>query len=236
MILYVNGCSHTAAAEAVNAHAFAEDDGQLNYLGRLPHPANLAVSWGQVLANGLKMGFKCDAESAASNDRILRTTQAWIKTNRASLSKTLMIIQWTTWERQEWLIDGTYYQVNASGIDSVPESHRDQYRQFVMSVDWATVAQQWHNIIWQFHLELQEQNIQHVFFNGNSAFELIPETKRHDWGITYVDPYNPQTTYNQWLLSHNYQTVAPDSWHFGREGHAAWANFMLQYIVKNSII
>ena len=28
MILYVNGDSHTAAAEAVNPYAFAEDDGQ----------------------------------------------------------------------------------------------------------------------------------------------------------------------------------------------------------------
>ena len=27
MILYVNGCSHAAAAEAVNPHSWAEDDG-----------------------------------------------------------------------------------------------------------------------------------------------------------------------------------------------------------------
>jgi len=32
MILYVNGDSHTAAAEAVNPHAFAEDDRNLQYL------------------------------------------------------------------------------------------------------------------------------------------------------------------------------------------------------------
>jgi hypothetical protein len=44
MILYVNGDSHTAAAEAVNPHAFAEDDSALFYLGRAPHPENLAVS------------------------------------------------------------------------------------------------------------------------------------------------------------------------------------------------
>ena len=46
MILYVNGDSHTAAAEAVNAHAFAEDDPNLGYLHRLPHPDNLAVVGG----------------------------------------------------------------------------------------------------------------------------------------------------------------------------------------------
>ena len=42
MILYVNGDSHTAAAEAVNPHAWAMDDGELFYMGRAPHPANLA--------------------------------------------------------------------------------------------------------------------------------------------------------------------------------------------------
>jgi hypothetical protein len=38
MILYVNGDSHTAAAEAVNAHAFAMDDGQLFYHGSSTTP------------------------------------------------------------------------------------------------------------------------------------------------------------------------------------------------------
>jgi hypothetical protein len=67
MILYVNGDSHTAAAEAVNQHAFAEDDGQYFYMGRAPHPNNLAVSWGKLLSLSLQVGFKCDAESASSN-------------------------------------------------------------------------------------------------------------------------------------------------------------------------
>ena len=50
MILYANGDSHTAAAEAVNSYAFAEDDRNLVHLGRLPHPTNLAVSWGKKLS------------------------------------------------------------------------------------------------------------------------------------------------------------------------------------------
>ena len=117
MILYVNGDSHTAGAEAVNAHAFAEDDPFLNYLGRMPHPANLAVSWGKKLADIVKFGFKCDAESAASNQRIIRTTRHWISQRPTELQNTLVIIQWSTWERQEWQVNNIYYQVNGSGID-----------------------------------------------------------------------------------------------------------------------
>lgn len=236
MKLYVNGDSHTAGAEAVNSCAFAEDDGNLSYLGRLPHPENLAVSWGRVLADILKMGFKCDAESAASNTRIIRTTRQWIEQNPQAVSETLFIIQWSTWERQEWLIDGEYYQINASGIDVVPESHQQQYKKFVSNVNWAEVTSQAHEQIWQFHQELTESNIQHIFFNGNNHFASIPVSKRYEWGSSYVSPYNDQMTYNQWLLNNGHDTVAPNSYHFGKTAHAAWAGFMLQYIIANKLI
>ena len=79
MILYVNGDSHAAAAEAVNCHAFAEDDHRYFYMGRVPHPDNSAVSWGKRLSDVIKTTYKCDAESASSNTRILRTTRQWLK-------------------------------------------------------------------------------------------------------------------------------------------------------------
>lgn len=148
MILYVNGDSHTAAAEAVNQHAFAEDDPALNYLHRLPHPANLAVSWGKRVSSALKCTFKCDAESAASNARIMRTTRSWIEQHRQDLARAFMIIQWSTWEREEWLINGDYYQVGSSGIDDVPQEAQEKYRNFVIGTDWKLKTQQAHSNIW----------------------------------------------------------------------------------------
>ena len=100
MILYVNGDSHTAAAEAVNVHAFAEDDPQYFYLGRAPHPDNLQVSWGKLLSLALQAGFHCAAESASSNNRIIRTTREWLTTIKDQ-GEILIIIQWSTWEREE---------------------------------------------------------------------------------------------------------------------------------------
>ena len=236
MILYVNGDSHTAAAEAVNAHAFAEDDPFLNYLGRLPHPANLAVSWGKKLAEIVKFGFKCDAESAASNQRIIRTTRHWLSQRVRPAENTLVIIQWSTWERQEWLIESTYYQVNASGIDHVPASHQQAYKEYIAGISWHDVCVAAHQLIWDFHLELTQQGIQHVFFNGNTALEEIAVDQRMDWGSSYIEPYNAKMTYNQWLRNNSFETVAPGSWHFGKEAHSAWAHFVLQYIVKHKLI
>lgn len=235
MILYVNGDSHTAAAEAANPHAFAEDDGALHHLGRLPHPDNLAVSWGKLLADGIKYGFKCDAESAASNSRILRTTRDWLA-QRVSVDDILVIIQWTTWERQEWLIDGTYYQINASGVDDIPVSHQQAYKEFVVGVDWDKETRAAHDMIWQFHQELDSQGIKHLFFNGNNHFGSVPKLDQRDWGASYISPYDPKMTYDSWLKSHGHQTVSPDSWHFGREAHASWARFMLQYVIANKMV
>ena len=233
MILYVNGDSHTAAAEAVNPHAFAEDDPALFYLGRAPHPDNLSVSWGKLLSHTLKAGFHCGAESASSNARILRTTKAWLE-SFARYDELLLIIQWSTWEREEWLHNGTYLQVGASGLDHVPQELQEKYRHFVVGTDWSQKTQQAHDEIWQFHQELNAQNIKHIFFNGNNDFSKISSKK--DWGVNYIGPYDPAMTYDAVIRSKKIDTVAPNSWHFGRDGHSYFHRFMLQYIINNKFI
>ena len=232
MILYVNGDSHTAGAEVVNAHSFSHDDPQLWHLGRLPHPENLAHSWGKLLSLALNAGFQCDAESAASNSRILRTTRSWLADN--TNSNKLVVIQWSTWEREEWLIDGIHYQVNGSGIDIVPQAYQEKYKQYIVDLDWQAKTQEAHEEIWQLHQELLEQNIPHVFFNGNNDFSKIQDQR--DWGANYVGPYDPAMTYNAQIQASGIDTVSPKSWHFGRDGHAWWFRYMLNYIIKNKFI
>jgi hypothetical protein len=233
MILYVNGDSHTAAAEAVNPHAFAEDDGQYFYMGRAPHPNNLQASWGKLLSLALQSALKCDAETASSNTRILRTTREWLA-NQPGNQDILVIIQWSTWEREEWLHKNIYYQVGASGTDSVPQELQEKYRNFVIGTDWQLKTEQAHDEIWAFHTELSKQNIRHIFFNGNNDFSKITEQK--DWGSNYIGPYNPKMTYNALIQAQGIQTVAPNSWHFGKDGHSFFHRFMLQYIITNKFI
>jgi hypothetical protein len=232
MILYANGDSHTAGAEVVNSYAFAEDDPRLIHLGRLPHPENLNYTWGKLLSLALNAGFHCDAESAACNARILRTTRDWLANNPSS--KKLVVLQWSTWEREEWLIDGVYYQVNGSGIDIVPPAYQDQYRNYIADLDWNHKTQEAHDKIWQFHQELKDQEIPHVFFNGNNDFSRIEDQK--DWGLNYIGPYDPASTYHAQIQSAGIETVSPKSYHYGRDGHSWWFRYMLDYIVKNKFI
>ena len=232
MILYVNGDSHTAAAEAVNTHAFSSDDPALWHLGRLPHPENLQVSWGRLLSQALNAGFHCDAESAASNTRILRTTKEWLKNNPNS--DKLLVIQWSTWEREEWTYNGVIYQVNGSGIDHVPAEATERYRNYVIDLNWQQKTQEAHEEIWAFHQELLAQNIPHIFFNGNNDFSVIQN--RQDWGLNYIDPYSPAGTYSAQIRANGIDTVSPKSYHFGRDGHSWWFRYILNYIIKNKFI
>jgi hypothetical protein len=234
MILYVNGDSHAAAAEAVNNHAFAEDDPAHFFLGRRPHPDNLAVSWGKQLSRTLNAALHLDAESASSNSRIIRTTRAWLAERADAVQDILVIIQWSTWEREEWEYNGVTYQVNGSGIDQVPAEAQERYRHFVVSLDWKQKTQQAHDEIWAFHQELKKQGIRHIFVNGNNDFSKIAKQKK--WGTDYIGPYDPKLTYDAIIRSSGIETVAPNSYHFGKDGHSIFHRFMLQYIIENKYI
>ena len=71
MILYVNGDSHSAGAEAVNPYCFAIDDPLYWGLGRRPHPDNERVSYGCQLANKLGAVLHCDEIVYFSYSKIL---------------------------------------------------------------------------------------------------------------------------------------------------------------------
>jgi hypothetical protein len=234
MILYVNGCSHSAAAEAAVPHAWACDDGQLWKMGTEPHPANLAVSYGQHIADALGAELVCEASSGGSNDRVIRTTKDWIERNPDKLADAFMILQWTTWEREEWFHEGTWYQVNASGIDSVPPALTERYRNYIINIDWTIKTQKAHDKIWEMHQYLKEQGIRHLFFSGHSTFSDIQN--RCDWGKEYMYPYIWEESYHNWLINNGGTYANAASYHFDAKSHRLWADHVLQYIYDNNLI
>jgi len=233
MILYVNGCSHTAAAEAVVPDAFAEDDGK-NGTDRRPHPLNLAASWCTHLARNLGRTLVCDAESASSNDRIIRTTREWISANPTQLQNVFMVIQWTTWEREEWLHNGTWYQVNASGTDWVPTELHLRYKEYVANHDYRAKTQEWYKKIWDLHVEFLDRKVIHLFYNGWSTFSDIPN--KRDFGKNYIGPYSRDLSYNSVLVNNGFEWVSPNSYHFDAKGHCFWAKYVLQYINEHNLV
>jgi hypothetical protein len=234
MILYINGCSHSAAAEAAVPHAWAVDDGQHWDRGTEPHPANLAVSYGRHIADALNAKLICQASSGGSNDRIIRTTTDWIEQNNNRLANTFMILQWTTWEREEWFHKGNWYQVNASGIDIVPDELQERYKNYVIDVDWNVKTPQAHDKIWRMHEYLKNLGIRHLFFSGHSTFSDIQN--QHNWGKEYMHPYVREESYHNWLKNNGGTYSHPEGYHFDAKSHRLWADHVLQYIKDNNLL
>lgn len=233
MKLYVNGDSHAAAAECVNSYSWAIDDPMYWGLSKQPHPDNERASFGCELANHLNAILYLDAQAGGSNQRVVRTTRNWLN-QQDSIDDVFVIIQWSTWERQEWFYQGEWWQVNASGVDHVPEELQDQYREFVVGIDWQAVTESAHRIIWEFHKELKAQSIRHLFFNGNSHFGSIQHQR--NWSNCYIAPYDPDYTFDHVLKNNGFGTVNPESWHFGPDAHCFWAEYLLQYIDNHNLL
>jgi hypothetical protein len=65
------------------------------------------------------------------------------------------------------------------------------------------------------------------------------ETKIKDqkvWAMCYVAPYEPTMTFDAIVRKQGIDTVAPNSYHFGKDGHSFFNRFMLQYIITNKFI
>jgi|TARA_B100001093_G_scaffold193624_1_gene186175 hypothetical protein len=194
-VIYVNGDSHTAGADIIPGISFAEDDPKYLSYGRKPHPLALIQTWGYKYALHQQQEFYCDAESASSNDRILRTTRKFLET--ADLNNTYVIIAWSTCEREEWQYNNDYFQVTASGTDSVPESMVDAYKKWVVEQTAQRLLERkehWKKCIHDFSTELKTRGCKHYFFTTEQYTDIL----KHRGYKTYKN-------------------------HFGADAHTAWA-------------
>jgi len=208
VILYANGDSHS--------------------LGN--NVKNQSKTFASLLAQALDFELVNLAKSGASNDRIIRTTRDYLLDNRPDL----VVIGWSTWEREEWEYQGQFYDVN-SYHGAIPESLITKYKNWVIEQTPETLikkSQQIHEKIYKLHCELMEKQIPHVFFNCMYNFFKIKN--QQDWNNSYVGPYENNLSYYWYLKNQNFIT---DRWyHFDEDGHRAWADFLIDYIKENKLL
>lgn len=222
MIVYVNGDSHSAGAEAANTYCFADDDPEYKDCGRKPHPDNLAVSYSKVIADNFNADLYCEAESASCNSRIIRTTREYLEKHTPDL----IIIGWSEWGRTEYLYQGRHWQIAGHGIGKDwPQELLNWHKEWIVNSNYHQQVIECHETIWQFHQEII--NIPHIFFNCFSAFTQV---NKYNWGNSYIGPYDDHLSYRSWLVDQGFNTVNSSSDHFGADAHQAWANFLQEYI------
>jgi len=240
MILYVNGDSHSGGCEALSPRCFLQDSGPGNFhidsltkqiwkdeANWAPDNVNLNVSYGRILANLIQAELHCHARAAGSNDRIIRTTNEYLE----NFTPDCIVIGWSTWEREEWYNedDGEYYQVNSSGEDTVPNKWKDRYKNFILNIDWDKKTIEAHEKIWQFHNNLQQKGIPHLFFNCHSTFGQCKDIRyKYNWEKNYLYPYDDNFSYVRYLISKEFTHTK--SFHFGADAHKKWADFLYPHL------
>ena len=235
-MIYINGDSHSAGAELIPKMWFAHDDPKYTAYGRRPHPEAVKLTYGYKVAAQLNQGFFCDAESAGSNDRIMRTFRKFLNETK-NKKDVFVIIGWATFEREEWLHPNgeDYIQVTASGTDSVPDEFHNRYRDWVITqtdTELDIKTKLWHNKIYALHLELRELGIKHLFFNTHLYFDSLPESDKKDWHGQFIEPYDENYTYYYWLQNAGFATVTPESYQYGVDAQTAWSTVVLEYCRK----
>ena len=208
MMLYVNGDSHSH--------------------GGLLHANEKFAS---IVADAIGYDVLNVAQGGASNARIMRTTQEYLDNNVPEL----ILIGWTTWEREEWSHQDQYYNVNSSGHDPLPTDLQQLYKNWVIEQTPEMLnakSMYWHNLIFEFHQELIQKNIKHLFFN--CMYNFLQPAGHLNWGSNFIEPYNNDASYYWWLTK---QGLSADKWyHFGAAGHAAWAKRLIDHIQEQKII
>lgn len=209
MILYVNGDSNSAGAEL----------------------RDKKKSWASLLAQTLDFELVNSAKGGASNDRILRTTQEFLHGEPKNI---FVIIGWTSWEREEWLYQNNYYDVNASGHQSLPEGIAQVYKQWVTEQDdraRETKSKQYHARIYDLHQQLTSQQIPHLFFNALMPFQHADQT---DWNHCYLGPYQNELSYYWYLKQHGFEPTRDN--HYLEAAQPVWSNVLYKYIKENQIL
>ena len=84
--------------------------------------------------------------------------------------------------------------------------------------------------IWELHQYLNMKRIPHLFFNAGMTPNNLEELH---WGNCFIDPYDKQGSFISWSLAQGYEHNA--RYHFKRDAHLAWANYLFKWLTKIGI-
>jgi len=234
MKIFVNGDSHTIGSE-------------LYYPTQDTYSYRLAkLLGGEIVAN--------PAIGGASNDRILRTTEDYLREcERDSSYPDLIIIGWSESCRTDWFVDTEYRSVFSQEltpelskeIDSErAKFHWDTWRQPEIR---STMAKFYHEKMYDLHRRLDHLNIPHLFFMGVCSlhYEItgnnklsMPATfdnsiKQYDWNGSFWKVYE-DISFLSWGRDQGYEIT---KWlHLREDAHAHFAEILYNHIIENNII
>lgn len=189
-----------------------------------------------IVANHFNFEFDCWAKSGGSNDHILRMTEKWIAETPCDNREKFVFIGWSTWERQEHLVNHVYHDIDAwlinnpayypPELEQVADQLREKFAKDSNYLD--SCGRVWAQKIYDFAQSLQQRGIGYFFWN---AYMKLPYVQGCNFDHRYLLPYDDNG--NQYFYIKrvcNHPTLEHDPYHFDTVGHRLWAERLIQHI------
>jgi hypothetical protein len=189
-----------------------------------------------MFASQANLPFRCWAKNGASNYWIEHHLQYFM--DDVSLhNNTVLLIGWTSVERQEWPWLSSNVSVCAGPDFGVPDIMRSRFEKWKASItgDYLReLGEFWHTRIYGHHLALQKLGIRHRFFNAYESFHCV--ANHQDWQGCFFRPYDTNGDMYHYLVDHGVSTIKHDPFHFDQQGHALWAQTLYQHAASSGIL
>ena len=203
--------------------------------GHVPDKDNFATK----IMDHFGLNFECHARFGASNDQIIRRTNEWVS-NQDPQDDLMVFIGWSTWEREEWFIDGEYVNVDQYSLNDIPPNALSRYNEWRVKVDnthgyMTQKTIEWNSKIHNYIEWLYDHDIQFFMWNNYIALDRV-EGLDNDIA-EYIHPYNDDYTMYDYLVRvNNHHPFPDDQYHFDAAGHTIWADCLINHITENRII
>lgn len=231
MILYANGCSHTAGAEMFHAGDYDVTENKQHAF-----PALLGHALGVVEVVN-------DARSGQSNNAILMQTMEWVanwlkKPDREDL---FVLIHWTGWERFTFVDKQVDYRFVA-GMDLRGYSRdiKDLFDLWCLYMtDYSWVGQRMLTDILGLQSFLKTYHIHYLFVNAIEATPRFPPYVGLSALVdeaNYLSPWEHNETFFHRLLKEGFSHIPGSAQHFGEDAHQWWAAKLFVEINKRGLL
>lgn len=235
MKIFFNGDSNTHGSE-------------LYYAKQDAYPYKLAELFNAEVADNPALG-------GASNDRIIRTTEEYLRKCEAENDyPDLIVIGWSEPNRTDWFVDGRYETMYSENVPPTQSHNINDARAKHFSKDWRhasaeyVMTQYHHEKIFNLHQHLEYLKIPHVFFNAVNSFNTLIkwheqvsnesyrlfEFFKHDWNDTFWNPYEEVGSFLEWGKQNGYEKTQYH--HLKEPAHEHFAKVLYDYIQEKSIL
>lgn len=190
-----------------------------------------------VMSRELGRSFRCWAKNAASNYWMEHHIEYFLADRAKWPNDTMLVIGWTSWERQEWPWQYQNYSVSAGPNYGVPDAMMARYRAWKQNLTDDMVQEakaSWHDRIYQCHEMLRSHSVPHLFWLTYDSFH--DATEQRDWHSSFHAPYHDDGDMYHWLTARGHETPGDDPYHFGAEAHRAWAYQLVKHVRENRLI